>query len=418
MMSLIISVMLPLTLLCAAILLLHKPLLARLGAHNTYTLWVAVPLLLAGTVLGQLIPARQTNPSLYQLQHFRVQASEFLSQSHYATLNMTLGCIWLLGSLTLLGILLYQAIRLKQVVAQAQGLDLPKALLSFMQLAGSTPKASVGIKCHPQIDSPMLAGLLKPVILVPMDFKQLTQSQQASILDHELRHLARHDIAANLLGYLLVSLFWFNPVCWLAYRRFRDDQEIACDAEVTRHMDKQQRIAYSQTLLAYSQQAHLGMLHTHYGNKTILKERIMQLKKTHTKRPLAILGLALTLGLSGALINQSAVAGDKHQDKHHNEAKAPSPVMRVEPAYPAEAAEKRIEGYVQLQFEIDKQGNVSNVTIIKSYPGNMFDDEAMKALSQWRYESSKTGVTNAKVQLDFMMSAPKAEIERVRVTAG
>ncbi|QYK12141.1 M56 family metallopeptidase [Shewanella rhizosphaerae] len=417
MISLIINLMLPLTLLCAVILLLHRPLLARLGAHNTYMLWASVPLLLAGTLLGLLVPARLASPSLEQLQHYRVLAGELLSQGDNPTLNLILASIWLLGSLALLGALLYQATQLKRLSNRAEAIELPQAT-SERPLPLTGREASLVIKCHPEIDSPMLAGLFKPVVLVPTGFTQLALSQQAAVLSHELKHLTRHDIAANLFGYLLATLFWFNPVCWLAYRRFRDDQELACDAEVTTHMDKQQRIAYSQTLLAYSQQAHLGMLHTHYGNKTILKERIMQMKKTHTKRPLAILGLALTLGLSGALINQSAIAGDKHNDKHQEKAKAPSPVMRIEPAYPAEAAKQSVEGYVQLAFDIDKQGKVSNVSVIESSPAGVFDVEAVKALSQWRYEASPEGVSQAKVQLDFMMSAPKAEIERVRVTAG
>ncbi|WP_281213218.1 M56 family metallopeptidase [Shewanella insulae] len=413
MISLVINVMLPLTLLCAAILLLHRPLQARLGAHNIYTLWVSVPLVLAGTVLGQLAPARLDSPSLEQLQHYRVLAGELLFQGDNPTLKLILAGIWMLGSLTLLAALLYQAILLKRLSNRAEDIELPQSSIQ-RPLSLTRRASSMVIKRHPDIDSPMLAGLLRPVILVPMTFEQLSPSQQTAVLSHELKHLSRHDIAANLFGYLLASLFWFNPVCWLAYRRFRDDQEIACDAEVTQKMDKQQRIAYSQTLLAYSQQAHLGMLHTHYGNKTILKERIMQLKKSHTKRPLAMLGLALTMGLSGALINQSAIAGGKH----HDEVKAPSPVMRIEPGYPTEAAKQSIEGYVQLQFDIDKQGKVSNVSVIESSPAGVFDAEAVKALSQWRYEASDKGVSQAKVQLDFMMSAPKAELERIRITAG
>ncbi|MCL1041860.1 M56 family metallopeptidase [Shewanella marisflavi] len=404
MMTLLLNIMLPLTLLCTALILLHKPLLARLGAHNTYALWSSVPLLLIGTVYGQLSPGNINNASLQQLQHYRVLASELLAQSQFSWLKLTLTSTWLVGSLMLLGALIYYAYRLRQLIQESQPIHLN---------TNAESNHPIQIRRHNGIDSPMLAGLYKSVILVPGSFEHLPISQQAAVISHELNHQKRLDILANLFGYLLVSLFWFNPVFWLAYRRFRDDQELSCDAEVTQKMNKQQRIAYSQTLLAYSQQAQLGMLHTHYGNKTILKERIMQMKRTHTKRPIAILGLALTLGLSGALINQSANAGDKH----HDETKAPSPVMRIEPSYPVEAAENHIEGYVQLQFDIDKQGNVSNVSVIKSSPAGMFDSEAVKALTQWRYQSSANGVKQAKVQLDFMMSAPKTEIERVRVTA-
>ena len=181
-------------------------------------------------------------------------------------------------------------------------------------------------------------------------------------------------------------------------------------------MNTNEKIAYSQTLLAYSQQAQMGMLHTHYGNKTILKERIMQMKKQHGKSTLAILGLTLSLGISGALINQSATAGDTalEQTKQHIVA----PVTRIEPRYPTNAINQKIEGYVQLEFDISQDGKVINVSVIKSSPAGIFDEEAIKALSQWTYEPSANGVNKAQVQLDFRLEPPKAELERVLVTAG
>ncbi|MDX1282883.1 M56 family metallopeptidase [Shewanella colwelliana] len=391
------------SLLCAIFLLSHSVLLNRIGAHNTYAMWIGIPLLLLGSVLGKHIPQLISAEPLTVLQHYKVIASDAIGQTSTLLSSEILVTIWGLGSAALISLLFSQATSLRRLVANSHIIALPDV------------EASIRVKTHIDIHSPMLVGLINPVILVPHSFKQLQPAQQQAIVDHEQFHHRRYDILANLFAYLLVTLFWFNPLSWLAYRRFRDDQELACDAQVTQTMTTPEKIAYSQTLLAYSQQAQMGMLHTHYGNKTILKERIMQMKKQHGKSTLAILGLTMALGLSGALINQTANAGDKHTLAQQKD--GVHPVMRIEPRYPIKAAQDGVEGYVQLQFDISKKGKVSKVSVIKSSPTGVFDAEAIKALEQWTYKPSAKGMQDAQVQLDFMLAPPKAEIERVMVTA-
>lgn len=92
------------------------------------------------------------------------------------------------------------------------------------------------------------------------------------------------------------------------------------------------------------------------------------------------------------------------------------PVMRVEPRFPVGAAAAGTEGYVVAEFDIQPDGSVKNVQIIKSVPVQVFDDVAVKALQQWMYSPSATGLKKAKVQLDFAMDPVPADIERVEVT--
>lgn len=406
----LLELMLTISLLCLILLAFHRSILKHTGAHNTYALWCAVPLVLLGSLIGKFSPQLLSIDPLQAIQRYRVVASEVLIHSTQQLANDWLAALWLVGSLIMICGLIYQGTCLHNLLRHS------KTIAPDMTTNHITNEATLAVKTHPNIHSPMLVGILRPVILVPQNFTQLSESQRQSILAHEQHHHNRHDILTNLFAYLLVSLFWFNPIFWLAYRRFRDDQELACDAQVTKKMNTNEKIAYSQTLLAYSQQAQMGMLHTHYGNKTILKERIMQMKKQHGKSTLAILGLTLSLGISGALINQSATAGDTalEQTKQHIVA----PVTRIEPRYPTNAINQKIEGYVQLEFDISQDGKVINVSVIKSSPAGIFDEEAIKALSQWTYEPSANGVNKAQVQLDFRLEPPKAELERVLVTAG
>lgn len=155
------------------------------------------------------------------------------------------------------------------------------------------------------------------------------------------------------------------------------------------------------------------------------------MKKQHGKSTIAIIAMTLGLGLASLMLNQQVLAGD-HQSSSKESAKESSekstkaiksqahsihPLTRVEPKYPKEAAEANQNGYVQLKFDISKSGMVSNVKVIKSSPKGVFDKSAVKALKQWVYKKSKKGAKGSKVQLDFVIDEPAANVERIKVTA-
>ena len=60
-------------------------------------------------------------------------------------------------------------------------------------------------------------------------------------------------------------------------------------------------------------------------------------------------------------------------------------VKFVEPVYPAAAAEKKISGWVDLEFTLLKDGSVSNIRILNAQPGGVFDAAARKAVIKWRF---------------------------------
>ncbi|WP_065204425.1 M56 family metallopeptidase [Shewanella woodyi] len=391
------------SLICAILLVGHKQILKLFGAHHTYALWLAIPMLLLGSAIIYLVPNLLSNSRITQLEHYRVLADRTLADSELFLSTPTLLAIWSLGFAFMLMTIAVHAVRLKQLINHCSAFTSIETHLTVIQ--------------HQNIHSPMLVGLRKPKIIVPYGFEQLSIAQQTAVIEHELYHHRRGDIGMNLIAFSLLSIFWFNPICWLAYRRFRDDQELACDAQITTSMNTDEKIAYSRALLTYSQQAHIGMLHTHYGNKNILKERILQMKKQHGKSTLAIIGLTLGLGFSGLMLNQQVQAGDNHDSTHAAKKQQIYPLTRVEPKYPKAAIEAKQNGFVQLEFDIKKSGAVANVSVIKSSPKDVFDKQAVKALKQWTYKKSKQGAKGVQVQLDFVIDEPAADVERIKVTA-
>jgi protein TonB len=61
------------------------------------------------------------------------------------------------------------------------------------------------------------------------------------------------------------------------------------------------------------------------------------------------------------------------------------PVVRVNPQYPIRAAERGIEGWVELAFTITASGTVKNAVVIAAQPARIFDSEALRAIGKWRY---------------------------------
>jgi periplasmic protein TonB len=85
-----------------------------------------------------------------------------------------------------------------------------------------------------------------------------------------------------------------------------------------------------------------------------------------------------------------------------------TPLVRVEPRYPIDAARDGITGWVKLGFNIDETGNVTDVEVLAAEPGNIFNREAIRALRRWKYQpqivdGKAIKQLNLQVQLDFSL---------------
>ena len=99
------------------------------------------------------------------------------------------------------------------------------------------------------ISSPFILGVVKPHIYLPSG---LDEVQRQNVLSHERAHLTRRDHWWKPLGFVLLAVYWFNPVLWLAYTLLCRDIELACDERVIRTMDESAVKTYSTVLLACS----------------------------------------------------------------------------------------------------------------------------------------------------------------------
>ena len=124
------------------------------------------------------------------------------------------------------------------------------AAVSYFRLSRqvrlSAPAGKRVYRCD-TISTPFILGIVNPKIFLPSDLDERTA---VSVLAHEQAHLRRGDHLWKPLGYVLLSIYWFNPLCWVAYFLFCRDVEQACDEAVIERMNPQQKKDYSAALLA------------------------------------------------------------------------------------------------------------------------------------------------------------------------
>lgn len=126
------------------------------------------------------------------------------------------------------------------------------ALVSYIRLINRV-RVSIRIQdrlylCD-NVRSPFVLGMFRPRIYLPSDMEPQTTT---FVLAHEQAHLRRGDHLWKPLGYAILCIHWFNPLCWLAYILFCRDMEQACDEAVIRNMSTGDKKAYSAALLKCS----------------------------------------------------------------------------------------------------------------------------------------------------------------------
>ena len=152
------------------------------------------------------------------------------------------------------------------------------------------------------VQGPVALGLLDRRIVVPADFAiRYSVEERRLALDHESIHHRRGDIWWNHLGLFVLALNWFNPVAWLAFRAFRADQELACDARVTASASSEARHDYARALIkSASRPGLIAACPLNHADQ--LKRRLKMMKTHRSSRGRMLAGAAAILALGGLSI--------------------------------------------------------------------------------------------------------------------
>ena len=159
---------------------------------------------------------------------------------------------------------------------------------------------------------PLAFGIWRKYVAFPRDFHERYDDVERDLaLAHELGHHIRGDLIANWVALVVLAVHWFNPVAWRAFRAFRADQEMACDALVLAGRAQALRHAYGRAIV---KSAHGGAVsaacHLHTINE--LKGRLRMLSKTRKLSP-ARLAAGTAGGLALAARDEASASCEKER---------------------------------------------------------------------------------------------------------
>jgi len=119
------------------------------------------------------------------------------------------------------------------------------------------------------------------------------------VIAHEREHIRRHDHLIKMLGYLLLSVYWFAPWVWLAFFMLCKDMELACDEGVISQMEAKERANYAEVLLRFGRKKSSGVACVINFGEVSIKERIKSImnyrKKTAGVTCIVLVVLALCI---------------------------------------------------------------------------------------------------------------------------
>jgi TonB family protein len=310
-----------------------------------------------------------------------------------------LGALWALGSLLLLARLALGYRRIAQVMETAE------------RTADRDPVYLA------DVSAPLLCGLFETAILLPRASVSWSAEQRTAALRHELAHKERKDLFTGLLGHLACAAYWFHPLAWAIVRRMRDEQEAACDDAVLSSGFAPD--IYAEALVATARQlTSTSLIGCHMLTPQTLKTRIARLLDHSLPRTSSTAALGRTAVISAGLLAAIGLiyadapqaappqARDEKVYKMGEGMTPPRVLRKIDPQYPDEARDAKIEGTVLLSVVIGTDGLAHDINVVTT-PDSGLGVKAVEAVEQWKFQpGSKDGepvAVRAQIEVNFKL---------------
>ena len=252
-----------------ALLLCLKPITAKkFPAKWQYYVWIAV-LLSMIIPTYKLIPPKEAQklPLLLQNEIVQPEVVQDLEEDprtviieetpiEYREVNITpklsIKLLDLLAYVWLVGMCIYLIIVISNYIVYITRKH-KKAIMITENAVLNEVKKELKIKRHikirmsPDIQSPMLVGVLFPVIYIPC--REIPDENMRMVFLHELTHYKRKDLLIKWLSLFVNAVHWFNPLAYLLCANVSEACEVSCDMAVTKNMSDTEQKIYMKTIL-------------------------------------------------------------------------------------------------------------------------------------------------------------------------
>ncbi len=153
-----------------------------------------------------------------------------------------------------------------------------------------------GVWIGDDIGTPFVMGVFRPRIYLP---SALPEEDRVWVIAHERSHIRWGDAAWKLLGFIALTVHWFNPFVWLAYFMFCRDLESACDERVVNDKTLEERKAYSSALVRCSASHRLTLAPLAFGEVNV-KTRVRAV--LNFKKPAIWIAIAACVLLGASVL--------------------------------------------------------------------------------------------------------------------
>ena len=165
----------------------------------------------------------------------------------------------------------------------------------------------------PAVSGPMITGLIRPRVILPVDAAAWNTEDLELIMAHELCHCRKKDLWLKMLMAAVCCIHWFNPLVHVMKRQFAYDMELACDGAVLEGRIEEERENYARVMLAFAGgRRGASVFSTGFGgSRKRMKMRIDHMMDTGTKRKgtLSMATAAILILAMGVIVSCGYKAG-------------------------------------------------------------------------------------------------------------
>ena len=228
-----------------------------------------------------------------------------------------LGLLWLIVVALFVAYGIYSYVKCRMLVRTA-------VIARDITSATHKEKASASVWECDRIPSPFVLGIIRPRIYIPF---RMPKQEQAYILAHEQCHIRRLDPLWKLIAFLLLAVYWWNPLVWCAFFYLVRDMEMSCDEAVIEQFGNEIKQGYSNSLLSFAMERHpysFAPIAFGEGDAGRRIKNVLNFKKPQTWAAILVIVLLVVVGVSCLTNGKDKISSDVTSDLKNSQIQQPA----------------------------------------------------------------------------------------------
>ena len=290
---------------------------------------------------------------------------------------------------------------------------------AFWQTRLTALSEKIGLKHTPRLrvaqdlNTPAVAGWLRPVVLVPASLiSGMPPDLLEALLAHEVAHIRRMDYLVNLLQSAVEILLFYHPAVWFISHQIRIEREQIADDLAARLIGEPHRLALALNELEQFQSSQNQLaLAANGGNLLARIKRLVQANENCNAPPIGLKATlaAMSLVLAGAAFYANAADTTNPTSVTSSDTTAVIDFKTCDkPDYPLTSLNNKEAGIVRMAFLVGTNGNITQSKITSSSGHTLLDQAALSALNKCKFKPATKGgkIISSWTKVDYVWKLP------------